>query len=161
MGDDASLAISTFGTWVNNADTKIGILGTIVVALAVAIVRDRGRVTATLRAAHPPAHDLMAVGFFAASVLAVALSTFFLLQALRPRRTAVYPSRFAFPHLATLQDLSGLEDYEPVVVRKEAWQQAQMLALIAKAKYAYFFRALVTLVVGAIAYVAWLAILAA
>lgn len=161
MGDDVPLAINTFGTWVNNADTKIGILGTILVALVVAIVRERGRVAATLRAADQPTQDLVAVGFFAASVLAVAFATFFLIQALRPRRTGAYPSRFAFPHVATLSDLSGFEIYDPAAARQEAWLQAHMLASIASEKYAYFFRALVALVVGALAYVVWLAILTA
>lgn len=161
MGDDAALAINTFGTWVNNADTKIGILGTIVVALLVAIVRERERVAATLRAVQPATHDLVAVGFLAGSILAAAFASFFLTQALRPRRTSAYPSRFAFPHVATLPDLTGFEIYDPAAARQEAWQQAQMLASITTEKYAYFFRALVALVVGALAYVVWRAILTA
>lgn len=138
--DDAFLALTANGTWVNNADTKIGFLATATTVLTVAVVRQRHRVE-TLLDAGLHARGVVALILLAVCVLCLGAAAFWLFEALRPRLTNVETTRFAFPHLATAE-VDDLMAYDPQQVRREAWLQAKTLATIACGKYRRFYNAL-------------------
>lgn len=154
--EDAFLALSTIGPWVNNADTKIGLLGTALTVLTCGAVRQRRRVEALFdEGIH--FRGAVALAALLLCVIAIVVGGACLYRALRPRLTNGTPSRFAFPHLATA-DLEALADMDPAAVRKEAWVQAQTLSQIVSAKYEGFRSALRAGLVAGVAFVSWLAV---
>jgi hypothetical protein len=157
--EDAFLALSTIGPWVNNADTKIGLLATALTVLTCGAVRQRPRVEALVDGGVHLRGGL-ALAALVVCVIAVVVAGACLYRALRPRLTTDDPSRFAFPHLATA-DLGTLADMDPATVRKEAWIQAQTLAQIVNAKYECFRSALRAGLVAGVAFVAWLVLVPA
>jgi hypothetical protein len=152
--DDAVTALTSIGPWVNNADTKIGLLAAAMTVLTGALVHQRPRVEQLIRASASARNDV-ALAFIALSAVSLVVSAGWLLHALRPRLHNDKPSRFAFPHLAALDvDVLALHDAE--AVRKEAWIQAKTLAEIVLAKYRCFSHALSCAVVAGAGFVAWL-----
>lgn len=152
--EDAFLALSTIGPWVNNADTKIGLLATALTVLTCGAVRQRPRVEAMYDAAFH-IRGVLALTALVVCVVAIVVAGSCLYRALRPRLTNGSPSRFAFPHLATA-DLDKLADMDPAAVRKEAWIQAQTLCQIVNAKYKCFRNALRAGLVAGVAFALWL-----
>lgn len=152
--DDAFLALTTNGTWVNNADTKIGFLATATTVLTVAVVRQRLRVEALVEAGLHP-RGVVALILLAVCAVCLVAAGFWLFEALRPRLTNEETTRFSFPHLATA-DIDDLMTYDPQDVRQEAWLQAKTLATIACGKYRRFNNALHCGLAAGLAFVAWL-----
>ncbi len=152
--EDVFLAITTIGPWVNNADTKIGLLVAALTVLTGGVVRQRPRVE-TLLDDGVHLRGGLALVALAVCVLAVIAAGAWLLRAVRPRLTNQEPSRFAFPYLANA-DLAAVAEPDPVAARKEAWIQAQTLAEIVLAKYTCFSRALTAGLLAGAAFVAWL-----
>jgi hypothetical protein len=152
--DDAFHAAITIGNWVNNADTKIGLLGAALTILTGAVVRQRSRVEALTRA---PLHtrEWAALALLSASVIALAVAAWYLYYAIRPRLSSDKPSRFSFPYLA-VADLATLVNADPVQVRREAWIQAQALSRIVLAKYHYFSKALTFGLISGLTFVGWM-----
>jgi hypothetical protein len=155
--EDAFLALSTIGPWVNNADTKIGLLATALTILTCGAVRQGARVEALVDAGFHIRGGL-ALAALVVCVVAIVVAASYLCRALRPRLTNGAPSRFAFPHLATA-DLGTLVDMDPAGVRKEAWIQAQTLSQIVNAKYECFRSALGAGLVAGTAFVVWLVLI--
>lgn len=157
--EDAFLALSTIGPWVNNADTKIGLLATALTVLTCGAVRQRPRVEALVDAG-VHLRGTLALAAFVVCVVAIVVAGSCLYRALRPRLTNGDASRFAFPHLATA-DLDTLVDMDSAAVREEAWIQAQTLSQIVNAKYECFRSALGAGLVAGVAFVAWLVLVPA
>ncbi len=152
--EDAFLALSTIGPWVNNADTKIGLLATALTVLTCAAVRQRLRVEALLEEGVHLRGGL-ALTALVLCALAIVFADVCLFRALRPRLTNSAPSRFAFPHLA-IADLATLVGADPAAVRAEAWIQAQTLSQIVNCKYKCFRTALSAGLLAGVAFVIWL-----
>jgi len=126
--EDVFLAITTIGPWINNADTKIGLLAAALTVLTGGALRQRPRVESLINdGVH--LRGVIALATLALCSVAIVVAGAWLFRALRPRLTKREPSRFAFPHLAGA-DLATLADADPVAARREGWVQAQTLAEI-------------------------------
>jgi hypothetical protein len=152
--DDAYLALTTNGGWINNADTKNGLLATALAALTIAAVKQRPRVEALVDA-DVDRRGVVAVVLITVAAVFILLAGYWLFQALRPRLGNDTPSRFAFPHLANV-DIRDYAGYDAEDVRREALVQAQALAQIGLAKYQRFSKALSCTAVAALAFLGWL-----
>ncbi len=152
--DDALHAITTVGTWVNNADTKIGFLAGAMTALTLGVVKQRPRVEA-LWASDPGARGLVALALLSICAACLTLAGVWLFKALKPRLTNGEASRFAFPHLAVAR-LDDLVAADPADIRREAWVQAQTLSKIVLDKYQCFSTALTFGAVSGLSFVGWL-----
>ncbi len=157
--DDAVQAMNHIGSWVNNADTKIGLLAAALTVLTGGIVRQRSRFE-TLVTHDPGPQGWTAVVFLAVSAGALFVAAAWLFRALMPRLTNDQPSRFAFPHLAGAE-LDTLVAHDPAVVRRDAWTQAQTLSKIVLDKYCCFRHALSFGLVAGACFVGWLLIVPA
>ncbi len=155
--EDAYLAVSTIGSLVNNADTKIGFLATALTVLTTGVVRQRPRVDALIDGG-VGLRDVVALGCLAISATTIVLAGYWLFRALRPRLANPEPSRFAFPHLAGA-DLKTFAQPDPVAGRAEAWIQAQTLSRIVLDKYTYFSKALGAGLGAGAAFVGWLLVI--
>lgn len=137
-----------------NADAKIGLLAAALTLLAGGVVRQRRQVETLLQAdMHPRAAIALVV--FTVCVLTLAAAAFFLERALRPRLTNDQQSRFSFPYLADV-DINALMLSDATQVRREAWVQAKTLAIIARAKYRCFSKALSFGLFSGVAFLTWL-----
>ncbi|WP_147258772.1 Pycsar system effector family protein [Pseudonocardia hierapolitana] len=148
------LALTTIGPWVNNADTKIGLLAAALTVMTGGAIRQRPRVETVLLAGMDTRGSI-ALASLAVCALALLTAGIYLFRALKPRLTNTAPSRFAFPHLADA-DLSQLTDSDPAAVRAEGWIQAQTLARIVRHKYTCFRKALIAGTIAGGAFVTWL-----
>jgi hypothetical protein len=157
--DDAYLAITTVGPWVNNADTKIGLLATALTVLTAGVVRQRHTVETVIDTGVGWRAGI-ALCLLGVCVVALVIAGACLFKALKPRLTNAGPSRFAFPHLADA-DLDELARHDPEAIRREAWLQAKTLAGIVRDKYRCFSNALTWGVVSGIAFVGWLLVVPA
>ena len=151
--DDALPAIAAISTWINNADTKIGLLGIVDTALIGAFVAQHDRARTALD--HANRRDSVAVVLLALGVAALMTSILYLLRALQPRLDSCHPSRFAFPWVADA-DLADLMAGDHEKIRREAWIQAQTLSKIVRAKYTGLRRALPCAVLAGALLVGWL-----
>jgi hypothetical protein len=151
--DDALAALTGVGSYVNNADTKIGVLVGALVLLTAAVVHHRPRVAALIHAG-PGARGGTALVLFWICCATLVVAGWHLFWAVRPRLTNGEPSRFAFPHLATA-DLGRLTAHDPVAIRGEAWIQAQTLSKIVLDKYRGFRSALTFSTIAFVAYLGW------
>lgn len=152
--EDAFHALTTVAAYVNNADTKIGLLAAALTVLAGGLVRQRPSVDALFDAGLG-ARGVVALLALGASVLLSLLAGFSLFKALRPRLHNATSSRFAFPYLAET-DLDHLIRADPAMIRSEAWIQVQTLSRIVRAKYQCFSQALACGVLAGITFVFWL-----
>ncbi len=150
--DDARFAITSFSGWITNADTKTGLLAAAVTVLTSTIVSQSDRAIALL----PPhgARQVAAVLALGPSLLALAVTAFWLLRALLPRMTNPGFSRYSWPAVAasTPSELASLTATKD---RAEAWLQAHTLAGIAQAKFGNFSKALRCFAVAVALLVAW------
>ncbi len=152
--EDVFLAITTIGPWINNADTKIGLLAAALTVLTGGALRQRPRVESLINdGVH--LRGGIALATLALCSVAIVVAGVWLFRALRPRLTKREPSRFAFPNLADA-DLATLADADPAAARREGWVQAQTLAEIVLKKYACFTRALTAGMVAGAAFAVWL-----
>lgn len=152
--DDALQAMNHIGSWVNNADTKIGLLATALTVLTGGVVRQRSQFE-TLVTDHPGLRGWTAVVLLAVSAAALLVAGWWLFRALMPRLTNDKPSRFAFPHLAH-DDLDTLVAHDPAAVRRDAWTQAKTLSQIVLDKYCCFRHALTFGVIAGACFVGWM-----
>lgn len=157
--DDAYLALSTNGTWINNADTKNGLLATALAALTIAAVKQRPRVEVLVDGGIDR-RGAVALALIAVAAVSVLVAGYWLFEALRPRLGNDTNSRFAFPHLAEA-DLDDYAVYDAEDVRREALLQAQTLARIGLAKYIRFSNALVCTAIAGLAFLGWLLVVPA
>jgi len=130
---DAHHAIGYAGTWINNADTKAGLLAA---ALAV-VVAGATQQSEAIQDALRPANGGEAVALVLLCLLGatVAIATLGLALATLPRTPPPQaPSRFGFPTLAS----PGWRHVPATRAQAatEAWAQAQVLSRIAARKYA-------------------------
>ena len=151
--DDALPAIEAISTWINNADTKIGLLGIVDTALIGAFVAQHDRARTVLN--HANRRDTVGVVLLALGVVALVTSILYLLRALQPRLDSYHPSRFAFPWVADA-DLADLMAGDHEKIRREAWIQAQTLSRIVRAKHEGLRRALPCAVLAGALLVSWL-----
>ncbi|MBO4164404.1 hypothetical protein [Micromonospora antibiotica] len=145
--NDGISAISFYGNWIIDADTKIGFLATGLTALGAAgFVQLRKFIES---APFDGWRDLFA-GFMTLMALAgIAVGAVFLVAALTPRTAApVGFSRYAYPSLAT-QPPGFVPALDADKQREEAWIQARALSLIAMKKFTFFRRGLYAFVVSA------------
>jgi len=154
VNEDAFLALTTVGPWVNNADTKIGLLATALTILTTGVVRQRPRVETLLhRGVHP--RGTLSLASLTVCTLMVMLAGYWLFRAFSPRLENPEPSRFAFPHLAEV-DLATLVDADAAVIRAEAWIQVRTLSRIVLRKYTFFKKALGAGFGAGVAFIGWL-----
>jgi hypothetical protein len=151
--DDALPAIAAISTWINNADTKIGLLGIVDTALIGAFVSQHDRARTVLD--HADRRGAIALVLLALGVVALVISILYLFRALQPRLSSNQPSRFAFPWVAEA-DLADLMAADHEKIRREAWIQAQTLSRIVRAKYAGLRRALPCAALAGVLLVGWL-----
>ncbi|MBL7494073.1 hypothetical protein I6A60_15875 [Frankia sp. AgB1.9] len=145
---------------IDNADGKVGILAAALAILGGTVAKDKHTIFRMFGDLAGPAHgafavrNYLAVAFFCLGVIAVAAATYNLYKAVRPRTANDGPSRFSFPHLATItvQDTLALS---AATQREEAWRQAHTLAVIALAKFTNFRRALSSVGIAALCFLAW------
>lgn len=131
---DARQSMAMFSSWVNNADTKAGLL-----AATVAVVLARlSQQTVAIRRVITPDEVGEWGALIVLLVLSVAVGTAFvaLAHTLIPRTFDDVESRFSFPHVAatkwTHKPASPRED-----VASEAWAQVATLARIVKSKFRF------------------------
>ena len=153
--DDALPAIDAVGIWINNADTKVGLLGIVDTALVGAFVAQHDRARAVL--GHTDRRDILALVLLSLGAVALVTSILYLLRALQPRLDSYHPSRFAFPWVADA-DLADLMAGNHEQIRLEAWIQAQTLSKIVRAKYKGLRRALPCAVLAGALLVGWLVV---
>ncbi|GAA4473535.1 hypothetical protein [Phytohabitans houttuyneae] len=137
---DGLSAITFYGSWIVNADTKSGFLSAGLTVLGAAAF---AQLSAFL-AGTPSAgwRDLFAGVFLAAALVGIGAGAFFLVSALNPRTAPPTTfSRYAFPSLAA-QPAGFVPPLDADQQRAEAWTQARSLALIAATKYTFFRRGL-------------------
>lgn len=151
--DDALPAIDAISTWINNADTKIGLLGIVDTALIGAFAAQHDRARTVLN--HADRRDTVGLVLLALGVVALVASILYLFRALQPRLDSYQPSRFAFPWVADA-DLSDLMAGDHEKIRREAWIQAQTLSRIVRAKYKGLRRALPCAVLAGVLLASWL-----
>lgn len=154
-GDDALPAIDAISTWINNADTKIGLLGIVDTALIGAFIAQHDRARMALH--HADRRDIVALVMLALGVASLMTSILYLSRALQPRLHNYHPSRFSFPWLADA-DLADLMAGDHQQIRYEAWIQAQTLSKIVRAKYKGLRRALPCAVLAGGLLAGWLII---
>jgi hypothetical protein len=154
--EDALPAITLMAGWVNNADTKTGILTGGLLLLGAAYLRQQNSVEKLL--AHAEGRGFAALAVFAFGAICLALGAAHAYLALRPRVQPGEPSRFSFPHLAQLE-IRELMTQDGDQVRSEAWTQAQTMARIVAAKYRHFQLTLAFATLSTLMYVAWLLLL--
>jgi hypothetical protein len=155
MADDAFQAIGIVSPWVNNADTKLGLLATATTILATAVLRERRDVDMVLHQSLQVRGGLALACYFACAI-AITVAGLALFWGLIPRLTNPQPSRFAFPHLAQLDDIDSLVNADPAALRTDAWLQAQTLAKIVRKKYRCVRVGLIAGTLAGVAFVGWL-----
>jgi Flp pilus assembly pilin Flp len=151
--DDALPAIDAISTWINNADTKIGLLGIVDTALTGAFAAQHDRARTLID--HADLRGIIALALLAFGVAALVTSILTLFRALQPRLDSHHPSRFAFPWIADAQ-LADLIAGDHETIRREAWIQAQTLSRIVRAKYESLRRALPCAILAGALLVSWL-----
>ena len=142
QGDESSTADIEFvlaqtSEWIRNADTKTGLLLTGLLILLGAI-GSRARNLQDLWSSN--ASRPAALWFLGAAVALLAIAFGLLIVVMVPRTGIDYPSRYAWPWIATTS-LKDLEELKANSSRKEGWRQAKQLAGIAAFKYRYFTKA--------------------
>ncbi|MGW5050706.1 hypothetical protein [Actinokineospora sp. NPDC004072] len=138
--NDGTLVVTQIAGWIVNADTKSGFLATGVIAVGAA---DFVQLRTHFR--ELPPRDLfhwLSFSSIAVSTLLLLGAATYLVLALTPKlELPVRFSRYAFPSLVGAGD-GFVPELDMEKQREESWFQARALALIAKAKFAYFTRGL-------------------
>ncbi|MDX2727262.1 hypothetical protein [Streptomyces sp. PA03-2a] len=153
-GEDVRLVLSETGEWIRNADTKTGLLAT-VLAVLLGVISQK----AEKKDIFPPfveGWNYVAFTFLVLTIGAIAASYWFFYRVLSPRVDIPSMStRFAWPWVAYAPE-SALENLDGGSVRKEAWVQARALALISQAKFKFFKRGLASSAISGCAFLIWL-----
>ncbi|MFI2667727.1 hypothetical protein [Micromonospora carbonacea] len=138
--NDGIAAITFYGNWIANADTKIGFLAAGLTVLGAAAFGQLRKFIASAPSAGW--RDLFAGILLLLALTGIATCAVFLVSALAPRTGAPFAfSRYAFPSLAT-QPAGFAPDLDADKQREEAWVQARALSLIAINKFTFFRRGL-------------------
>ena len=150
---DAHQAVGYAGGWVNNADTKAGLLSAAVAVVIAATSQQAGAIKAVARFKH--SSDVVAFTLFCLLGVAVTVALIALATALVPRTPPPQmSSRFGFPTLAS-------PGWTPSPVTRaeaadEAWNQARVLSTIAQRKFVSLMVACVAVFVALPLYLAWM-----
>lgn len=120
--------------WIRNADTKTGLLLT-GLTIVLGTIGSRAKDLRALWTSS--ASRSLALWFFGAAVLLLAIAFSLLVIVLLPRSRFSGPSRYAWPWIAKAS-LDDLKELKPASLREEGWRQAKQLAEIAAFKYRYF-----------------------
>ncbi|MFE3054822.1 hypothetical protein [Nocardia sp. NPDC059239] len=138
--EDAKLAMTEFGNWIKNADTKVTIL---TAALGILVASTASNIDTLHAALSNPAFRhkwilSVPLGLLCCAILATAG---FAYQALKPRSGgASTQNRFSWPSVA--DSSCPPSDLDPMATLVEAWTQNHALARIAALKYRAFANAL-------------------
>ena len=137
---DAILALQEFGGWIKNADTKATIL---VAATSVVVVALLSRTDLVIRTVRADVSSRWIVGLLlVATIICLTVLAVCVYQSVRPRKMNFGFSRFAWPSVAELD--SAPVSFSSSTFEAEAWAQSYALALIARQKFKWFNRALIT-----------------
>jgi hypothetical protein len=138
--NDGISAITFYGNWIANADTKIGFLATGLTVLGAAAF---GQLRKFIDSAPFDGwRDLIAGTCILVALAGITTGAVFLFSAIIPRtEPSAGFSRYAYPSLA-LQQQGFIPELDAEKQREEAWIQARALSLIAKKKYTFFRRGL-------------------
>lgn len=156
--DDAHHAIAYMAGWINNADTKAGLLSAVALLLIGALVQDAGDISALVGSLDWDRESLDWGRALPVSLLA--LSTIFLLSGGSRLVTSIVPnlkggdveSRFGFPTLAGNPPPFSSSRTDAV---NEAWTQARVLAEIVERKFARIRSATPQIYLAVLLYAAW------
>lgn len=130
--DDAHKAIDAFRGWINNADTKAGLLSAGVAALVAGVTQQRTALGLALSPNSAKTYVALAVLIIWLSAIIVVVTA--LGFSLIPRLDAPPTSnRFAFPTVARWDWSITPADRETAA--GEAWAEARVLAIIASNKF--------------------------
>ncbi|WP_433265699.1 hypothetical protein ACQPWR_00885 [Micromonospora vinacea] len=145
--NDGISAITFYGNWIVNADTKTGFLATGLTVLGAAAFTQLRRFIST--APFSGWRDLFAGLLVSVALAGIASGAVFVVSAIIPRTGAPAGfSRYAYPSLA-IQPQGFVPALDAEEQRKEAWVQARALSLIAIKKFTYFRRGLFAFVLSA------------
>lgn len=140
--NDGLSAITYYGSWIVNADTKSGFLATGLTVLGAAAFSQLRRYIAG--APFDGWRDIFAGACMLVALVGIGVCAFFLLSALAPRTAPpVKFTRYAFPSLAN-RPAGYVPELDATKQREEAWIQAHALSLIALKKFTHFRRGLYT-----------------
>ncbi|WP_155981455.1 hypothetical protein [Nocardia sp. BMG111209] len=131
--EDAKLAMTEFGNWIKNADTKVAVQAA---ALGVVITAAGSKADLFRRALSDPAAGCraMLVGPLLLLLGAIVATGMYLYRALAPRTAATEWSRFSWPSIAAAAQPPEVLDRRSTL--REAWSQNYALARIADEKFA-------------------------
>ncbi|MFE2423644.1 hypothetical protein [Streptomyces hokutonensis] len=156
-GEDVRVILSETGEWIRNADTKTGLLAT-VLAVLLGVISQKAENKDII----PPfsdATDYVGFCFLVVTVGAIVVSYFFFYRVLSPRVAVPdADTRFAWPWIAH-SSVATLVNLTPSAAREEGWTQAKALALITQEKFRYFKRGLVTSAISGVFFLVWLVII--
>ncbi len=144
-------AIADFGFWIQNADTKAGLLGVVLGALVAALVSQGDLIREV--AARPGTRAWPAWVLLACHLLTLAGAFAELVRSQLPRLRPSGESAYAFPWVA-VQDLDTLLKPGRAAGR-HAWRHARLLARIAREKFRCIRRALWWTAAAVPLFVAW------
>ncbi len=145
-------AIADFGFWIQNADTKAGLLGVLLGALVAALISQAGLVQQVATRAGARAWPAWAL--LACHLVALGGAFAELVRSQLPRLRPSGESAYAFPWVAG-QDLDTLTAAGRAATGRSAWQHARLLARIASEKFRYLRRALWWTAAALPLFVAW------
>jgi hypothetical protein len=150
---DAFQMIGSTGAWINNADTKAGLLAAAVAVLVAALAQQMSVLAEVLRPHGPTAW--IALSLLSLLVMDMCTAVLALGFVIRPRtQLPETHSRFSFPTIA-----DPAWKYHPAnrtEVAAEAWSQARVLARIATVKFQVVKIAARATYSSVILYLAWL-----
>lgn len=149
---DAFFAINHFAAWVSNADTKAGFVAAAAAVLGGGLVSQIPRMTTLLPFCG--LREWSSLALIAAAGVALLFTLVFLMVSLRPRGYVESFSRFSWPDVSQTP-LEVLVQAPSHDVRREAWQQARNLAIIAAWKFSAVRRSLWCLAAAAAFGLAW------
>ncbi|MFB8383075.1 hypothetical protein [Streptomyces rubiginosohelvolus] len=156
-GEDVRLVLSETGEWIRNADTKTGLLAT-VLAVLLGVISQKAE-KKDLFPPFPEGLGYVTFAFLVMTVIFIAASYWSFYRVLAPRVDIPSMStRFAWPWIAYASE-NALNNLDARSVRKEAWVQARALALISQAKFKFFKRGLATSAAAGCAFLVWLVLI--
>lgn len=147
--EDAKLAMTEFGNWIKNADTKVSVLAAVFGVMLALLAARADTVRRAL--AHPASWATwILVALLVLLLGAIVVTTGLLYSALVPRTMVTGRNRFSWPSLAA--EPGPPRDLDQRSTLEEAWSHNHLLAMIAERKYSAFRNALrgfvITLILG-------------
>lgn len=138
--EDAKLAMTEFGNWIKNADTKVTVLAA---SLSILVASLASKIDTFHAALSNPGfrHKWILLSLLVILSFAALSTAGFIYQALRPRSSGTSAhNRFAWPSIA--DSSYPPKDLDPADTLAEAWAQNHALARIAAQKFKAFASAL-------------------